>query len=122
MNPKNRWPSRPQSLRDWQLARLRPASRDAALPLSAHHRRLFAAQHLDAAQLRTMDDLRRIPFTTKSDFLPGSDGSDPVRDFVLVPDKAVLARRFTTILKALTRGRVGAAEDFQREFRPLLLT
>jgi phenylacetate-CoA ligase len=122
MNPKNRWPSRPPSLRDWQLARLRRSLRDAVLPFSAHYRRLFAAEHLDPAQLRTPDDLRRIPFTTKSDFLPGSDGSDPVRDFVLVPDKAILARRFTTIVKALTRGRAAVAEEFEREFRPLLLT
>src|SRR5688500_2642758 len=110
MNPKNRWPSPPRSLRDWQLARLRGYLRDTVLPFSAHYRRVFAEARLDSSQLRTSDDLRRLPFTTKRDFLPGSDGSDPVRDFVLVPDRAVLSRRPGTIAKALLRGRKAVAE------------
>jgi phenylacetate-coenzyme A ligase PaaK-like adenylate-forming protein len=122
MNRKNRWPSHPRSLRDWQLACLRSYLRDTVLPFSAHYRRLFAEKQLDPGQFRTTDDLRRLPFTTKSDFLPGSDGSDPVRDFVLVPDRAALARRPATIAKALLRGRSAVAEDFEREYRPLLLT
>jgi phenylacetate-coenzyme A ligase PaaK-like adenylate-forming protein len=122
MNLKNRWPSPPRSLRDWQLARLRRYLRTAVLPFSAHYRRIFAESQLDPAQFRTIDDLRRLPFTTKSDFLPGGDGGDPVRDFVLVPDRAVLARRPVTMAKALLRGRTAVAEDFEREFRPLLLT
>ncbi len=122
MNPKNRWPSHPRSLRDWQLARLRHYLRDTVLPFSAHYRRLFAQERLDPARLRTADDLRRIPFTTKCDFLPGHEGGDPVRDFVLVPDRSVLTRRPRTIAKALLRGRAVVAEGFEREFRPLLLT
>jgi phenylacetate-coenzyme A ligase PaaK-like adenylate-forming protein len=122
MNPKNRWPSHRHSLREWQLARLRRYLSDMVLPFSAHYRRLFSAEKLDAEKLRTPDDLRRIPFTTKRDFLPGSDGSDPVRDFVLVPDRAVLTRRPATIAKALLRGKAAVAEGFEREFRPLLLT
>ena len=122
MNPKNHWPSRPRSLREWQLARLRSYLRDTVLPFSAHYRRVFAEAALDPAQLRTADDLRRLPFTTKADFLPGTQGGDPVRDFVLVPDRAVLARRPGTIARALLRGKAAVAEGFEREYRPLLLT
>jgi phenylacetate-CoA ligase len=122
MTPKNPWPSHPRSLRDWQIAGLRTYLRDTVLPFSAHYRRTFAEAGFSPRQLRTADDLRRIPFTSKSDFLPGSDGSDPVRDFVLVPDRAVLTRRPSTIAKALFRGSAAVAEGFEREFRPLLLT
>ena len=122
MNAKSHWPAHPQSLRDWQLARLRTYLRDTVLPFSAHYGRMFAKEHLVPAALRSPDDLRRIPFTTKLDFLPGQEGADPVRDFVLVPDKAVLARRFSTIARALLHGRAAVAEGFEREFRPLLLT
>ena len=45
-----------------------------------------------------------------------------MRDFVLVPDKAVLSRRPSSIAKALLRGRKAVVEGFEREFRPLLLT
>jgi len=83
---------------------------------------MFAKENLSPDQLHSIDDLRRIPFTSKSDFLPGSDGSDPVRDFVLVPDRAVLTRRPSTVLRALFQGKASVAEKFEREFRPLLLT
>jgi len=109
-------------LPDWQLARLRRYLRKTVLPFSAHYRRAFAQAGLDPAKLRTLDDLRRLPFTTKADFLPGGDGSDPVRDFVLVPDRAVLSRRPGTMVKALLRGKAAVTDDFEREFRPLLLT
>ena len=122
MHPKSPWPSRPRLLPDWQLARLRRYLRTTVLPFSAHYRRAFAQAGLDPAQLRTFDDLRRLPFTTKADFLPGGDGSDPVRDFVLVPDRAVLSRRPGTIVKALLRGKAAVTDGFEREFRPLLLT
>jgi phenylacetate-coenzyme A ligase PaaK-like adenylate-forming protein len=101
---------------------LRSYLRDTVLPFSKHYGRMFEKERLDPGMLRSMDDLRRIPFTTKSDFLPDSDGSDPVRDFVLVPDRAVLSRRPATILRALFRGKTAVADGFEREFRPLLLT
>ncbi len=122
MNAKSRWPTSPPSLRNWQLARLRTYLRDTVLPFSSHYRRIFEKERLDPARLRSPDDLRRIPFTTKLDFLPGHEGADPVRDFVLVPDRTVLARRFSSIAQALLRGRAAVAGGFEREFRPLLLT
>ena len=47
---------------------------------------------------------------------------DPVRDFVLIPDRGVLSRRPSSIVGALLRGRAAVAADFEREFRPILLT
>jgi phenylacetate-coenzyme A ligase PaaK-like adenylate-forming protein len=92
------------------------------LPFSARYGRIFAESGLDAEALRTPDDLRRIPFTVKSDFLATPEHPEPAREFVLKPDKAVLASRFSTIARALVRGRAAVAEEFEREFRPLLLT
>jgi phenylacetate-coenzyme A ligase PaaK-like adenylate-forming protein len=122
MNPQNRWPSEARSLREWQLARLRAYLGDTVLPFSAHYGRLFAKEGLNAAMLRTPDDLRRIPFTSKSDFFARDEAPDPVRDFVLIPDKAALSRRFSTIARALVRGRAAVEKGFEAEFRPLLLT
>lgn len=122
MKPKNPWPFPPRSLRDWQLARLRRYLHDQVLPFSAHYRKVFADEGIDAGDLRDVQDLQRIPFTSKSDFLPGTDGRDPVRDYVLVPDRAVLSKRPGTMVRALLRGRAAVAEGFEREYRPLLLT
>ncbi len=120
---KNNWPLPPISkLRDWQIARLRSYLRDTVLPFSAHYRALFKREKLDPNDLRTYADLARIPFTSKRDFQPNVESADPVRDFVLVPDPAVLSRRPSSIVGALLRGRAAVANEFEREFRPLLLT
>ena len=117
------WPDAPRSsLRSWQTDKLRHYLRDTVLPFSRHYRELFSRTGLRADDIRTPDDLRRIPFSSKLDFAARADGSDAVREFVLMPDKAVLARRPSTIFKAVLRGRTAVAEAFEREFRPLLLT
>lgn len=117
------WPRPPFCrLREWQLARLRSYLRDTVLPFSIHYRALFEREKISADALHTPDDLARIPFTSKLDFASNADGSDPLRDFVLIPDKKVLARRPGTIARALLHGRAAVAEGFEREFRPLLLT
>lgn len=110
------------AVRDWQLARLRSYLSDTVLPFSAHYNELFRREKLDASALRRFDDLRRIPLTAKSDFAATDRCRDPVREFVLVPDKALLARRVSTVVQALVRGRTRVAEQFEREFRPILLT
>jgi len=120
---KNNWPPPPLSrLRDWQLARLRAYLRDTVLPFSRHYKALFEKEKIVPGDLKTFADLARIPFSSKRDFQPSADNSDPVRDFVLIPDRAILSRRPSSILGALLRGREAVAADFEREFRPLLLT
>ena len=110
------------ALRKWQIARLRTYLRDTVLPFSAHYSALFRREGIAAAQIETADDLRRIPFTTKADFTATAGEPDPVRAFVLQPDKRVLSRRISTIASALLRGRRAVEEKFEREFRPVFLT
>jgi len=120
---KSNWPPPPLSrLRDWQLARLRHYLRDTVLPFSSHYGALFRKEKIDPAEIRTVADLARIPFTSKKDFLPNGENADPVRDFVLIPDRKILARRPSSIVGALLRGREAVTADFDTEFRPVLLT
>jgi phenylacetate-coenzyme A ligase PaaK-like adenylate-forming protein len=44
------------------------------------------------------------------------------RDFILVPDRKVLARRPGTILSAFVRGREFVKQSFESEFRPIFMT
>jgi phenylacetate-coenzyme A ligase PaaK-like adenylate-forming protein len=63
-----------------------------------------------------VEDLRHLPFTVKRDV------QENPRDFILIPDKKILARRPSTILRALWQGREAVAESFEREFRPSFMT
>jgi phenylacetate-coenzyme A ligase PaaK-like adenylate-forming protein len=109
-------------LRKWQVARLRDYLRDTVLPFSAHYSASFRREGIDSSQIKTVDDLRRIPFTTKADFTATAGEPDPVRAFVLQPDRAVLSRRISTVTRAILHGRRAVAEGFEREFRPIFLT
>jgi phenylacetate-coenzyme A ligase PaaK-like adenylate-forming protein len=111
-----------KKLPDIQLARLRTYLRKTVLPFSAHYGALFEREHLKPASLRTLDDLRRIPFTSKIDFAATPAQPDPMRAFALMPDEEKLKKRWSSIAGALCHGRKAVADRLQREFRPLLLT
>lgn len=105
-----------------QADKLRRWLRDTVLPFSAHYRELFRQLKLTADDFRSLDDLRRLPFTSKADLLNTPDNPAKVRDFLLVPDRNVLSRRPSTILRALLHGRKAVADGFENEFRPIFLT
>src|SRR5438876_12303472 len=111
---KNAWQSLSDTaLRRLQADKLRLYLRDVVVPFSAHYRELFEKNRIDPNSIRSLDDLRRIPFTSKNDLLGN------VRDFVLTPDRKRLTRRPSTIVKALLLGRDRVARGFEREFRPI---
>ena len=91
---------------------LRRYLEQTVLPFSKH----YAAFGNDLRRIRRVEDLRHLPFTIKRDV------QNSPRDFILIPDKKILARRPSTILRALIRGRHAMEESFEREFRPSFMT
>ena len=123
-NPlQNRWQHLPETaVRRLQVDRLRHYLRQVVLPSSAHYRVLFKAQGLTADSFRILEDLQRLPFTTKSDLLNSPTHPLRFKDFILVPDQKVLARRPSTILRALVDGKESVKRGFESEFRPVFMT
>jgi phenylacetate-coenzyme A ligase PaaK-like adenylate-forming protein len=119
----DRWQRIPETeLRRLQGEKLRRYLRTTVLPFSAHYQRVFREAGLSADSIRTLDDLQRIPFTAKSDLLNTAAQPQRFKDFILVPDPAVLRRRPETILRALLRGREQVKQGFEAEFRPIFMT
>ena len=93
------WNSAPPEVwRRWQLARLRDYLRTRVVPFSAHYGRMFKAHGIHPLDLKSLDDWSRVPFTSKQDLANS-------RDFVLMPDAAVLQRETGMIFTALLHGR-----------------
>jgi phenylacetate-CoA ligase len=111
-----------RTLRECQLAQLRRFLGGTVLPFSAHYRRVFAEHGLAAGGISTWDDWARVPFTTKDDLVNTPEQPRKIRDFILIPDEKVLARRPATILRALVRGRAAVKRGFECEFRPVFMT
>ncbi|PAW86379.1 MAG: phenylacetate--CoA ligase [Pedosphaera sp. Tous-C6FEB] len=117
------WQRLPEAtVRTLQAERLHRWLRDTVLPFSAHYRELFRQLKLTAEDFRSLDDLRRLPFTSKADLLNTPDNPQKARDFLLIPDRNVLSRRPSTILRALVHGRKAVADGFENEYRPIFLT
>ena len=117
------WQRLPETtIRALQAQKLHRWLRDTVLPFSAHYRELFRQLKLTADDFRSLDDLRRLPFTSKADLLNTPDNPQKARDFLLVPDRNVLSRRPSSILRALLHGRKAVADGFENEFRPIFLT
>jgi len=104
-----------------QAEKLRRYLRDVVLPFSPHYREMFRSLGLSADDFRSVADLRRLPFTAKSDLLPTPEKPARYREFILTPDPHELARRPQTILRALLRGRQRVQRELGDEFRPILL-
>jgi phenylacetate-coenzyme A ligase PaaK-like adenylate-forming protein len=126
MNPKllsTRWQDLPeQAIRQLQAEKLRHYLRQVVLPFSAHYRELFQRHGLAADSIRSLDDLRRLPFSSKTDLQNTPEHPQRLRDFLLIPDQTVLAHRPTTILRALCQGRERVKNSFEAEFRPIFMT
>ena len=91
---------------------LRRYLQQTVIPFSKH----YAPLADDLRRIRSVDDLRHLPFTLKRDV------QESPRDFILIPDKKILARRPSTLLRALCQGRHAVEESFEREFRPSFMT
>jgi phenylacetate-coenzyme A ligase PaaK-like adenylate-forming protein len=126
MNPKlltTRWQELPeQVIRRLQTEKLRHYLRQVVLPFSAHYRELFQQHGLSADSIRSLEDLQRLPFSSKTDLLNTPEHPQRVRDFLLIPDQNVLARRPATILRALCHGREWVRSQFEAEYRPIFMT
>jgi phenylacetate-coenzyme A ligase PaaK-like adenylate-forming protein len=116
---KTHWQSLPeQKVRKLQLAKLRRYLRQVVVPFSPHYRDMFRELGLKPDSIRALDDLRRIPFTTKEDLI--ATGS--TLRFVITPDQRALARQPNILLRALVRGRSRVQQELESEYRPLFLT
>jgi len=115
-----RLPERPT--RALQLVKLRRYLRDTVLPASAYYREAFRRLGITADDIRSHDDWARVPFTYKSDLVATPDNPQKARDFLLLPDRNALSRRFSTIMHALLHGREKTQRWLEDEYRPIFMT
>lgn len=117
------WQKLPEkTVRKLQAEKLRHYLRTTVLPFSSHYRELFKQNDLDADSFRSLEDLQRLPFTSKADLLNTPQNPRKVREFILVPDRQELARRPSTIFHAMLHGRASVTRHFEYEFRPVFMT
>jgi len=114
-----------RSLQDALLARY---VREYLYPFSPYYRRLFDAAGVRPEQVRTVDDLRRLPFTQKRDLLPGPDDPQKFKQFILQPTPESiraswpLGKKLPLLWQKWAHGVAAARQRVRDEFAPCFMT
>ncbi len=110
-----------------QSQRLHTFINQYVYPFSPYYRKLFDQNHIDPKSIRTVEDLSRIPFVSKSDFRNFKTGEDHVKEFVLQPDKEkiqkfwLLSKKLSLAWQAKCSGE-SVTDVVSKEFRPAFMT
>lgn len=123
--------------RDWRTLSKRPAAelrslmdetlakyvREELYPFSRHYRRKFDEAGVGPRDVRTVDDLRRLPFTTKQDLLLAQVDAETKYDFVIRPAPETIREYWPFGRKlALVLGGARAREQLRYRYTPNFLT
>lgn len=117
-----------KELREIQNRKLRHFISCQLFPFSPHYQRLFNRHKIKPRYIRTIRDLKIIPFTRKGDFLPTKDNPRPFQDFILHPDEALIKKYGSKkkLLKLtffrLIKGKEYLKQGLEKEYRPIFLT
>ncbi len=113
-------------IKDLQNKRLHSFINTHVYPFSPYYRKLFDEKKIDPRHIRAKEDLKRIPYISKSDLID-KDNPQKFRDFILQPDKEKISRywpKSRLLLLAATsllQGRHLQA-DLAKEYRPVFMT
>jgi phenylacetate-coenzyme A ligase PaaK-like adenylate-forming protein len=97
-------------------------------PFSPHYNKLFNDHNIDPKKIRTVADLRHVPFSSKSDFLPTPENSDRARDFILQPTQDKIKKAWglnkliPLAIDKIVKGDAYVQEKIEYEYRPNFLT
>jgi phenylacetate-coenzyme A ligase PaaK-like adenylate-forming protein len=85
------------------------------IPFTRHYKNTFKDTGIEANDIQSTEDLIKVPFTTKDQFVE-------TRDFVIVPDEAVLKKQWSSMKLALRHGPKRAKHLLEQELRPIFMT
>ncbi|MGE3175138.1 MAG: phenylacetate--CoA ligase family protein [Planctomycetota bacterium] len=114
--------------RDLQNRLLQRYVREYLYPFSSFYREQFDRAGVRPEQIRTVDDLRRLPLSSKLDLLPTEDDPQRFKRFILQPDPATLKaawplrRKLPLLLQKWTRGTASVKQRLRSEFYPCFMT
>ena len=97
-------------------------------PFSPFYHRLFDQHKIDPQKIRTIDDLRRIPFTSKNDLVKTDEEPEKFKTFILQPDQAKIRQYWPKSqlaalgVKSALQGKEAIQYDLVQEFKPIFIT
>ena len=116
------------TIRDLQNKKLNAFINTYLYPFSPHYRNLFDQHNINPKSIKTVEDLHRIPFTSKRDFFAPNENPEKFRDFILQPTPEVIRKYWPVsklarlALTSMVHGKGYVEDQLAREFRPSFMT
>ena len=113
-------------IKELQNQRLHSFINTHVYPFSPYYRHLFDEKKIDPRDIRTREDLKRIPYISKTDLI-SKDNPQKFKDFILQPDKEKInrywpkSRLLTLAAKSMLQGH-RLEDDLAKEYRPMFMT
>ena len=102
--------------------------REQLYPFSPFYRALFDRAGVRPEQIRTVDDLQRVPLSQKRDLLPTAEDPQRFKQFVLQPDAASikqawpLGRKLGLLWQKWTQGAPAVKARIRDDYAPCFMT
>lgn len=112
-------------MRELQNRKLRNFIRTQVYPFSPFYRKMFDKEGIDVRSIKTVDDLRRLPFTSKADIAPSEEDPSRPREFILQPDEESLRKYSSksTLIKMawmkIAKGEAALKSRLEWEYAPV---
>lgn len=119
-----------KELKSLQNRKLQRFITEHLYPFSPHYRKLFDKNKINPHKIKTVDDLRAIPFSSKNSFLDALN-EDPVGGtlaFCLQPNEEAIRRHLpkSDLMKFLClnmlKGKDHVKKNLEKEYKPIFLT
>lgn len=91
-------------------------------PFSPHYRKIFDELRISPASIKTSEDLRKLPFTSKQDLINVASSSEHRLDFLVRPDPKELKHHPGLLLRKAWQGKGHLRDAMEDEFLPITLT
>lgn len=97
-------------------------------PFSPHYKLSFDQARVDPKQIKTVEDLKNIPFSSKLNFIDTDHYKERFKDFVLQPTKEKIQKEWSLIdqiplgLTSVVKGQAYVMDQFNQEYRPVFMT
>jgi phenylacetate-CoA ligase len=102
--------------------------REYVYPFSPFYRELFDRAGVRPEQIRSVDDLQRLPLTSKRDLLPTAEDPQRFKKFILQPTPESiraswpLAKKLPLLWQKWTRGVQAVKQGVRAQFAPCFMT
>ena len=115
-------------IRNMQNKKLEGFINQYVYPFSKHYQKLFDQNNINPKTIKTVDDLKRIPLTSKHDFISSDEKPERFKDFILQPDKDKIRKYWPAgklarlAISSAIKGKKYTENQFIKEFRPSFMT